>query len=282
MFDDGEGRRGRPPDRAAALADLERRLADLGAGPGRLGGWRTPGLAPIDDVSAGRRSSPTGPSIPVLPVPAPLAAVLPAGGVPRGSTVALRSDAPGGDGVTSLLLTLLAADPQAWIAIVGFPGLLPAAAAQMGVDLTRVGLIPDPGPDPGRVLSVLIDGVDIIAFHLGVAAPPPARRRVLAGRLRESGAVLFVTGAWPGADLEFAVTGVRWSGLGRGHGRLTDRELDVAIGGRRAGAGGSATMLLRAGRDTVLVTAPVGAAEGTRHSWSTAQGGNRADRADAG
>ena len=188
----------------------------------------------------------------MLAAPGPLAEVLPHGGVPRGSVLRLSSTAPGGSGTTSLLLTLLAAPLGVWSAVVGLPGLGVLAAAELGVDLDRLGLIPDPGPDVLQVLSVLADGVDVIA----TAAPtkvPPARARVLTGRLRQQGAVLLVVGQWPGADLALTVTDVRWSGIGQGHGRLRDREIDVEVGGRRAGGGARTTMLLRSTRTGVSV-----------------------------
>ena len=144
-------------------------------------------------------------------------------------------------------------------AVVGMPGFGVLAAAEMGVDLDRLGLIPDPGPDVLQVLSVLVDGLDVIAT-VPPAILPPARQRVLTGRLRERGAVLLVLGRWPGADLTMTVTEVRWSGIGQGHGRLRDREIDVRVGGRRAGAGASATLLLRSTRTTVTVEADTPAA----------------------
>ena len=198
----------------------------------------------------GSRSGPAGSE--VLAAPDPLAEVLPHGGVPRGSVLRLSSAAPGGSGTTSLLLTLLAAPRGVWSAVVGMPGLGVLAAAELGVDLDRLGLIPDPGPDVLQVLSVLADGVDVIA----TAAPakvPPARARVLTGRLRQQGAVLLVVGHWPGADLTLTITDVRWSGIGQGHGRLRDREIDVEVGGRRAGGGARTTMLLRSTRTGVSV-----------------------------
>jgi hypothetical protein len=105
------------------------------------------------------------------------------------------------------------------------------------VDLTRVVLVPQPGVDVVQILSVLVDGVDLIAL----SAPKgpigtPARQRVLAARLRQRGAVLLAVGPWPGADLSLTVSTVSWSGLGAGHGRLRDRELLVRLGGRRLGA----------------------------------------------
>ncbi|GGM12248.1 hypothetical protein [Nakamurella endophytica] len=187
----------------------------------------------------------------VLPAPAPLAGILPAGGLPRGGVVSLA----GGQGTTSLLLTLLAAPAPTWSALVGMPGVGLLAGAEFGVDLDRVVLVPDPGPDVLQVLSILADGMDVIA----VAAPPggftaPARLRVLAGRLRQRGVVLLVAGAWPGADLVLRTRITGWSGADHGHGRLRDRELSVEVRGRgAAGHPRRTTVLLRSTRSAVQV-----------------------------
>ena len=192
----------------------------------------------------------------VLPVAAPLAAALPRGGLARGSVVSVL-----GQGATSLLFTLLAGPEAPWTALVGMPGVGLLAAAEFGIDLDRVVVIPEPGPDVLQVLSILVDGVDMIAVALPTKVMPgPSRQRVLTGRLRQRGSVLLVMGPWPGADLVLTASWTGFSGLGRGHGRLRDRELTVEVGGRgaAAGRGARASLLLRAGRTAVeIVSAPL-------------------------
>ncbi len=193
---------------------------------------------------------------PVLAVPGPLAEILPRGGLPCGGVVSLH----GASGATSLLFTLLAAPTKAWSALVGMPDAGLLAAAELGVDLDRLVLIPDPGPDVLQVLSVLADGVDIIAVAPPVGsggwAATPARLRVLGARLRQSGAVLLVAGRWPGADLVLDSRIVGWTGLGRGHGRLRDRELVVEVSGRGiSGRRRSAAIYLQSSRSRVDVGA---------------------------
>jgi hypothetical protein len=62
-------------------------------------------------------------------------------------------------------------------------------------------------------------------------------------------------GPWPGADLVLTASWTGFSGLGRGHGRLRDRELAVQVNGRgaAAGRGSRAALLLRAGRTAVEI-----------------------------
>jgi hypothetical protein len=187
----------------------------------------------------------------VLAVPAPLAGILPQGGLPRGGVVSLIGDS----GSTSLLLALLATPANAWSALVGLPEVGMLAAAELGVDLDRVVLVPDPGPDVLQILSVLADGVDMIAV-LPPKVLPPSRLKVLNARLRQSGAVLLVAGRWPGADLVLQSRIESWTGLGHGHGRLRDRELVVEVGGRgAAGRRSSVAMLLQSSRSRTDVGA---------------------------
>ncbi len=182
----------------------------------------------------------------VLPVAEPLARLLPAGGLRRGSTVAL----PPAPAATSLLLALLAEASAggAWAAVVGRPGLGLVAAAEAGVRLERLALVPEPGPDLMAVTVALLDGMDVVAVagaeRAGVRA---AERQRLAARARQRGAVLVALGPWPGADLELSCADARWQGLGAGTGRLGERQVRMRLRGRGVAPGGrSAGMLLPA------------------------------------
>ncbi|WP_230402024.1 hypothetical protein [Sanguibacter suaedae] len=165
---------------------------------------------------------------PALPVPAELAALVPEG-IRRGSTATVS-------GSTSLLLALLAEVTRdgGWVAVVGAPRTGVLAAAQMGVALDRLVLVPAPGPDTAVVVAALLDGMDVVVVGPDAALADGDRRR-LASRARERASVLVSTTTWPGAHLVLTTEHTRWSGLGSGHGRLRTRRLTVARSGRGAG-----------------------------------------------
>jgi hypothetical protein len=172
----------------------------------------------------------------VLPVRAELADLLPLHGLRRGSTVVVR-------GSTALLLALLAEATAggSWAAVVGMPTLGLVAAAELGVAIPRLALIPNPGTNFADVVAALLDGIDLVAVAPG--AVPTHRRahtarsnttlaRRLSARARHRKSVLLAFGDWPGADLELTCTGTRWSGLGNGHGHLKSRESTITVHGR--------------------------------------------------
>lgn len=255
MFEINAARRGDDVDRRhQVISDLRRRLAAVTEDAAARVPLRLEPAEPV--VPRGEPSFPHvgrfGGDRDVFEVAAPLAAVLPRGGLPRGGVVSLA-----GQGSTSLLLTLLASPSAPWSAVVGMPGLGLLAAAELGVDLDKVVVVPDPGPDVLQVLSVLVDGVDMVALAPTPGLRPnPGRLRVLNGRLRQRGSVLLVSGPWPGADLVLTSSVVAWSGLDHGHGRLRDRELTIQVRGRgAAGRIRETTMVLAGGRSGVEVMA---------------------------
>jgi hypothetical protein len=154
--------------------------------------------------------------------------VLPWRGLRRGSTVAVR-------GSVALLFALLAqaTEDGSWAAVVGLPGLGVVAAAEAGVEVSRLALIADPGDRPQSVVAALLDGVDLVVVG-GSWSEQVARR--LSARARHRGAVLLPFGSWPGADVELRCSGARWRGAGRGDGHLREREVTVRAEGRGAAA----------------------------------------------
>jgi hypothetical protein len=142
---------------------------------------------------------------------------------------------PGVPGATSVLLSLIAEPVRAgsWGAVVGMPDLGIAAAAESGVDLARLVLVPDPGAEWATVTAALLDGLDIVAVcPPGQVAPRLAHR--LAARARQRGGVLISFGEWDRADVVLRTTGQAWQGLGAGRGRLRGRELTLVANGRGA------------------------------------------------
>lgn len=159
-----------------------------------------------------------------------VARLLPPTGVRRGSTIAVT-------GSTSLLLALLAGPSAAgaWCAVVGVPTLGAAAAAEAGVVIDRLALVPSPGRQWAETVAALVDGVDV------VVARPPARlaaglARRLAARVRDRGCVLVSAGSWDGAELTVSATGAQWHGVESGYGRLRSCRLDVRVVGRGSAA----------------------------------------------
>jgi hypothetical protein len=118
---------------------------------------------------------------------------------------------------------------------VGLPRLGLVAAAEAGVALERLALVPHPGPDWVDAVGALLDGLDIVAVATpGGVAPQLANR--IAARARQRGTVLVAVGAWPAADVALRVVAATWHGLGAGVGRLRRREVEVAVSGRGAAA----------------------------------------------
>jgi hypothetical protein len=187
---------------------------------------------------------------------APSTGARPAGRRGAGLALAPQPGSPPPDGAqsgapvagTSLMLALLAEASQAgsWCAVVGVPTLGAAAAAELGIALDRLALVPYPGPEWVNVVAALVDGVDVV-----VAAPPgPVSAQVasrLTARARQRGCVLVPLiswsgpsassyGRWEGTDVVLeSVRGV-WEGLGQGRGRLCRREVTISAYGRGAAA----------------------------------------------
>lgn len=164
------------------------------------------------------------------PVQDALAPLLPTGALQRGTVVAVR-------GSTSLLLALVAGASAAgaWTTAVGLPDVGLLAAADAGVDLGRLALVPRPGPDAAVALAALVDGMDVVVVGPAAALVDADRRRVVA-RARERGTVLLATTTWPGAHVALTVTGGAWSGADHGAGWLRRRTLRVERAGRAGAA----------------------------------------------
>ncbi len=164
---------------------------------------------------------------PVLPVHPALASLLPGGGLRPGAAYSLPRS-------TSLLLALLAQPSQSgsWCGVIGMPRLGAEAAEGLGVDLSRLVLIPDPGARWLAVTSTVAEVLPVVAVRpSGRAADGELSR--LAARLRDRGAVLLVQGPWPQAEAVLEAGEPTWEGVGRGHGYLSGRAVTLTSSSRR-------------------------------------------------
>jgi hypothetical protein len=180
----------------------------------------------------------------VLPLAPAIGELFPSG-LRRGSTVAVCVESPAPcQGSTSLALALAAAASAggSWCAIVGCPDLGLVAAAELGIALERLALVPVvPAGQWVTVVGALLDAVDIvIARPLANLRQGDARR--LTTRARERDTVLIPilaggrrSGPWSdGADIRLTVMASRWEGPGSGDGHLQARHLEVSSVGRGA------------------------------------------------
>nr|WP_207384043.1 hypothetical protein [Mycolicibacterium komanii]CRL75406.1 hypothetical protein CPGR_04069 [Mycolicibacterium komanii] len=190
-------------------------------------------------VGAGRRGAasntePLPGSETLLPMPESLDGLLPAP-LPRGSVAVVS-------GARSLSLSMVAAVTAegGHAAIVGQPDVGLLAAAEMGADLSRIAVIPEPGADPVEVAAVLMDGMDLVVLGLGGRSVPATRARAIVARARQKGCTLLVTGGdWQGASarLEASVCGYEITGQGRpGFGRISRVRLATRARGRSFGS----------------------------------------------
>jgi hypothetical protein len=176
-----------------------------------------------------------------LPVPAPLAPVLPMRGLERG-----RVHGVTGDAAASLVYALVAAASAegAWCAFVDMPHAGLRAAHEHGVALERVVCIDtDRSLSWGRVVGALTDGIDIIVARDPVCTAAEARK--VASRVKAQGAVLIVQGAVQSAqsfplDVLFTARTQSWS-FGA---CALERTVRVTAEGRRITVARGVTVLL--------------------------------------
>lgn len=216
-------------DRAEQVEHLRRKIAEVSAKASANVGSTHRGIMPSP------ASLPSSENL--LQIPESLTEILP-DSLPKGSVAVVS-------GARSLPLRLVAAVTAAGghAAIVGHPeaGLL--AAVEMGADLSRLAVIPDPGADPVEVAAVLMDGLDLVVLGLGGRSVAPTRARAVTARARQKGCTLVVTdGDWHGASarLESKVCGFDVTGAGPdaptpGCGRISRVRVTTRASGRFVG-----------------------------------------------
>lgn len=216
--------------RSEQVEHLRRKIASVSGkvGPVHRGAPRSPA------VKSPQETLLSSPETQVDALPEGLPTMLPRGSV----AVAV--------GARSLSLGVVAAVTAAGghAAIIGQPDVGLLAAVEMGADLSRLAVIPDPGADPVEVASVLMDGMDLVVLGLGGRSVPPSRARVMVARARQKGCTLLVTdGDWRGASarLEARVSGYEVVGAGQdvptpGRGRISRVRLAMRARGRGVGS----------------------------------------------
>lgn len=185
----------------------------------------------------------------LVPVPDPLARLLPDGGLRPGAAYSVAGGA--------LLLALLA-EPSAagsWCGVVGIPELGAEAARSAGVALDRLALVPHPGERWLSVVAALTEVLPVVAVRPGSRVREADAAR-LAARLRERSAVLLVCGDWPRTEASIGLRTSLWTGLGEGFGYLTGREVEVAVSTRRTPVPRTARLRLPDGAGRLSVAAP--------------------------
>lgn len=175
-------------------------------------------IAGMQARSLGSRSLPTAPAV---------AGLLPGGALRSGVAYA----APGSLALAMLLLAGPSA-AGAWCGVVGVPEFGAEAAAELGVALDRLVLVPTPGEHWLAVTAQLTEVLPLVLVRPPARGASPAETARLASRLRQRDATLIVAGAWPGAEATLEATGGSWSGIGTGWGYLAARELEVTVTAR--------------------------------------------------
>lgn len=175
-----------------------------------------PVVEQLRERMAAMERRPTGEPVPTLPG---LADVLP---LHSGATYAVDS--------ASLALAVAAGASRAgaWIGFAGCPDFGAEAAAELGIELSRTVLVPDPGEHWLEVTAALVDVLRVVVLR------PPATvsersAAVLDSRLRNRSAVLVVHGAWPRVEARLSTDGSVWSGPVAGTGQLEERSAGVVV-----------------------------------------------------
>lgn len=195
-----------------------------------------------------------------IPVDDPLGAMLPDGGLQRGRIVGCA-----GPAAVSLSFALVAGAVRAgsWVLLLGMPTVGLEALDEAGVPLHRVVAVSvDGGPAAwAERLAATADG-----FELILTVPPRGAERFerkVRQRLLARGAVLVPVGPGLGCDVTVTAAAPRWAGIGHGHGRLTVREVEVVVAGRRMPRPVQRTLWLPGPDGRVGAPAPLGVADPT-------------------
>ena len=178
-----------------------------------------PGRSVVEQLRervAAMEHKPAGQPVPTLPG---LADLVP---LHAGSTYAVDS--------ASLALGLAAGASQAgeWVGFAGCADFGAEAASELGIELSRTVLVPDPGEHWLEVTAALVDVLRVVVLR-----PPGSVDERTAGildsRLRTRSAVLVVHGQWPRVTARISVEQSDWTGPTAGAGELQERRARVVV-----------------------------------------------------
>jgi len=148
-----------------------------------------------------------------LPVSPELSALLPGGGLQRGSTMAIH-----GSGATSLGLAMVgqAVRDGSFLAVVAPSSFNLAPCLDYDIPLRRVVqfVLPSAGEKWAQAVAAIVEGFDVVLIA-DRHRVRPSQLRLLTARNRERGSVLVRVG------------------VGQGHGHLAARQVAVQVAGRR-------------------------------------------------
>jgi hypothetical protein len=165
---------------------------------------------------AAMEHKPAGEPVPTLPG---LTDIVP---MHAGATYAVDS--------ASLALALAAGASRAgeWVGFAGCADFGAEAAAELGMELSRTVVVPDPGEHWLEVTAALVDVLRVVVLRPPASVSERAAG-VLDSRLRTRSAVLVVHGDWPRAAARLRVEESRWLGPTTGAGHLSQRRARIAV-----------------------------------------------------
>ena len=130
----------------------------------------------------------------------------------------------------SLALALAAGASRAgeWVGFAGCADFGAEAAADLGIELSRTVVVPDPGEHWLEVTAALVDVLRVVVLRPPVSVDARTAG-VLDSRLRTRSSVLVVHGDWPRVEARLSVEESAWSGPASGAGQLLERRSRVVV-----------------------------------------------------
>jgi hypothetical protein len=102
------------------------------------------------------------------------------------------------------------------------------AAAELGIELSRTVLVPDPGEHWLEVTAALVDVLRVVVLRPPASVDERAAG-ILDSRLRTRSGVLVVHGDWPRVAARLSIEESSWSGPASGTGHLQERHARVSL-----------------------------------------------------